>query len=416
MPQEYRTDAGGTWDKSDYNRTNVGFMFIKLQYTDTSGTTDSGWIDMPMVQVERPIFRGYFGNNQTIDIDLINALGSSNAGLRNSNKQMYVQINPTAFNNAFNQAGINKNTAQYGSFIFSLASSVNTTIRADRRYRWVYRQYYNNESVDASRNYYNPNIRPQNVGSGVPPSAAFNGPYISAKVVSENGVSTQIDGALNAPYWAFSQSAGVDVRDHIQLQSPNGNVSYGGEYYQQYIPYTASDNPQFPGGLEPVDTSIPSYNIPWVVNVGDEIKFQNNEIQTYTILNIVPPQDTANNKLVLTLDRAVPASINKDFFLVRRKIPSPQSLYLDLNFPYNILSSGSISKTIKQTGSYALSSSTSAGSFPFADENGLYTASLSNIETLTTPGIIYPDFPTEYLVQSASIIVNDLISKGIIES
>ena len=428
MPQEYRTDAGGTWDKSDYNRTNVGFMFVKLQYTDTSGTTDSGWIDMPMVQVERPIFRGYFGNNQTIDIDLINALGSSNAGLRNSNKQMYVQINPTAFRNAYNQAGIEKNTAQYGSFIFNLASSVNTTIRADRRYRWVYRQYYNNENVDADRNYWNPNIRPQNLGSGVTPSAAYNGPYISAKVVSENGVSTQIDGALNAPYWAFSQSAGSDVRDHIQLSSSNGNVAYGGEYYQQYIPYTASDNPQFPGGLEPVDTSIPSYNVPWVVNVGDEIKFQNNETQTYTILNIVPPQDTADNKLVLTLDRAVPASINKDFFILRRYRYSPNTVILNSLFPYGGLKTDRVE--VDDTLTTGVTKFFDANGDPVANGDTVFTQSMSSTSSIeprfayieralaksdnTPSGILFPEYPTALIELEPDKVITDLRDKKLI--
>ena len=50
------------------------------------------------------------------------------------------------------------------------------------------------------------------------------------------------------------------------------------------------------------------------------------------------------------------------------------------------------------------------------DNQGNYTASYSDLETLSTPGILYPDFPTEYLIQSASLIVNTLISKGIIES
>ena len=50
------------------------------------------------------------------------------------------------------------------------------------------------------------------------------------------------------------------------------------------------------------------------------------------------------------------------------------------------------------------------------DAEGNYTASLSSLELQETPGILYPDFPTEYLIQSASVIVNDLISKGIIES
>ena len=41
------------------------------------------------------------------------------------------------------------------------------------------------------------------------------------------------------------QSAGSDVLDTLALISPNGNVNYGGDFYQQYLPYTASDNAQF---------------------------------------------------------------------------------------------------------------------------------------------------------------------------
>ena len=53
---------------------------------------------------------------------------------------------------------------------------------------------------------------------------------------------------------------------------------------------------------------------------------------------------------------------------------------------------------------------------PGLDEEGNYSASLSSLEIASTPGILYPDFPTDYLITSASMIVNDLISKGIIES
>ena len=39
MPEYYRTDAGGWNDSSDYNRTNIGEIYVKCQYTDTTGTS-----------------------------------------------------------------------------------------------------------------------------------------------------------------------------------------------------------------------------------------------------------------------------------------------------------------------------------------------------------------------------------------
>jgi len=137
-----------------------------------------------------------------------------------------------------------------------------------------------------------------------------------------------------------------------------------------------------------------------------------------TIKEVFPPQNNnatfdRKNRLKVKVDKPVDTSINKDFFLVRRSIVNPNSLFLDLPFPYEALASSSISQTIQPTSSLALT-----GNFftPDASEDGFYTASLSSLEVARTPGILYPDFPTDYLVKSASMIVNDLISKGVIES
>ena len=436
MPQVVRTDRGGTFDKSDYNRTNVGNIYVKLQYNDNIGTSNSGWVDMQMTQVSRPILRGYFGNNQTVDIDLINTIGSQNAGLRSGNKEYYFQINPRAIHYAYENEGIDEKSAQYASFIFNLASSPNNAaIRANRRYRWAYYQYYMPENVDADKNYWNPNIRPQNVGSGNTPWSAYNGPYITARVTSENGVSSAIDGALNAPYWAFSQSAGSDVRDHIQLQSPNGNVSYGGEYYQQYIPYTSSQNPQFPGGIEPVDTSIPAYNIPWTVQVGDEIKFQNSEIQVYTVQAVLPPQDTTDNKLVLALDRPVPASINKDFFILRRFRYSPNTVVLNSLFPYGGLKTDAVTLDDTLTNSVThfydgQNDQNPPDGVVTSATGSYYTSSMAEQSTInariefierplakkdnTPTGILLPEFPTATIELDPDKVITDLRDKKLI--
>ena len=426
MPSEYRTSAGSFWDSSNYNETNVGNIYVKLQYTNASGTSNSGWIDMPMTQVSRPILRGYFGNNQVIDIDLINTLGSQNAGLRNGSKSMYIQINPTAIKTAFTSEGVTATDAQYASFVFNLSSQSSTVIRANRRYRWAAYQYYNDETVDADRNYFNPNIRPQQYGSGNTPFAAYNGPYISTRVQSEQGVSSNVDGALNAPYWAFSQSSGVDVQDHIQLISPNGNANYGGDFYQQYIPYTASSNPQFPGGIEPVDTSIPAYNIPWTVKIGDEIKFQNSEIQSYDVISVTPPENTSDTRLVLKLDREVPASINKDFFILRRFRYSPNTVVLNSLFPYGGLKTDQIEvdKTLTTAKTTFSTGQNDDPTQPAAGDGAYFTQSMESTSSQvpsyvfierplskkdnTPSGILFPEFPTALIELEPDKVITTL--------
>ena len=109
-----------------------------------------------------------------------------------------------------------------------------------------------------------------------------------------------------------------------------------------YLPYTASENPRFPGGIEPLDTDIPSYNIPWSLQINDEIRFENNEAQTYKIIDIVTPSQALDGFLTITLDRDVDLSVQKDFFLIRRYQFSPNTLISDNLFPYGGL------KTVKK--------------------------------------------------------------------
>ena len=82
MPKFFKTDNGGWNDSSDYNKTNIGEIYVKFQRNDSVGTSNSGWVDVPMEMVNNPILRGYFGNNQIIDIDLLSTLGGSNAGFK----------------------------------------------------------------------------------------------------------------------------------------------------------------------------------------------------------------------------------------------------------------------------------------------------------------------------------------------
>lgn len=213
-----------------------------------------------------------------------------------------------------------------------------------------------------------------------------------------------------SPFWTFSGSSGIDY-SFIQMSSSNFNEAYGTGFIQGDLPYEPGPSQYFPSGIEPKTTSFDPIVDALEFQEGDEIRFGNNENFTYRILEVFAPQENSGS-VKLRLNKAVDTSINKDFFLVRRKVVNPNSLYLDTPFPYSTLSSGSISQAILSTGSQALS-----GSFtPGIDGDGLYTGSISNLELATTPGILFPDFPTEYLIQSASSIINDLISKGIIDS
>ena len=225
------------------------------------------------------------------------------------------------------------------------------------------------------------------------------------------------DNAAQAPFWIFPGSD----KKIIEMSSSNFNEAYGTSFYQGNLPYYPGFSQYFPGNVEPIGTNFDEITLPLEIQENDEIRFGNNENFTYRVLEVFTPSENVvngNARVKLKLDKPIDNSVNKDFFLIRRQITSPNSLYLDSPFPYSTLTSESISTgVVEYTGSrFALTGSITTGSGGNANLSGSYTASYSTIEQSTTPGIIYPDFPTKYLIQSASIIVNNLISKGVIQS
>ena len=236
-----------------------------------------------------------------------------------------------------------------------------------------------------------------------------------------------------APFWVFTGSSGggstVLDQQFLVMSSSNMNEAYGTSFRQADLEYLPAPSEYFPNGIEPKTTRFDNIEYNLELEIGDEIRFGNNENFTYKIIEVFAPEANngttdRKNRLKIKLDRPVDLSVNKDFFLVRRNIVNPNSLYLNTPFPYESLASASISTGIKEfSGSFGLTGSFinlggetgSSTSIP-GTISGSLSSSFSNLEITDTPGILYPDFPTEYLVQSASIIVNDLISKGIIES
>jgi hypothetical protein len=192
------------------------------------------------------------------------------------------------------------------------------------------------------------------------------------------------DNTGSFPFWVFTGSAGlapgfqtIISSSVLVMSSSNINEAYGEDSFQGKLPYTPGATPNFPGGVEPAGTQFPEIYYPMVLYPGDEIRFGNNENLSYRIKRVTPPQENiegdGRGRLKIELDGDVSANVNKDFFLVRRWIPNANSMLLDAQFPY------------------------------LADGSG------SN-----STGIAFPPFPAIGLEESASAIIVDLTSKGII--
>ena len=191
------------------------------------------------------------------------------------------------------------------------------------------------------------------------------------------------DNTASAPYWEFT---GSNERDYIEMASPNFNEAYGSAWTQGYLPYEAGPSQFFEGGFEPTNTKFPRIKKPLEFKINDEIRFLNNETYTYTIIEVFPPQENINSsgvgKVKLKLNKEVNGSINKNFFLIRRPSDDSTIAYIDEDFPY-----------IDVTTSTEFSGS-----------------------NYSSPGLILPEFPSEYINISSSQIINNLISKGVIKS
>ena len=192
------------------------------------------------------------------------------------------------------------------------------------------------------------------------------------------------DNEATAPFWEFPSSGEQNV---IEMTSPNFNEAYGSAWKQGYVPYTPGASEFFEGGFEPSDTKFPSIKQPIQFKINDEIRFVNNENYTYTIIGVTPPQQNVDlndniGKVKLKLNKEVPSSINKDFFLIRRPSNDASIAYLAKDFPYVL---------------------------PITDAD-------SPAPQYSSPGLILPEFPSEYINLSASQIINNLISKGVIQS
>ena len=190
------------------------------------------------------------------------------------------------------------------------------------------------------------------------------------------------DNTATAPFWVYTGSAGggasVLNTNILVMSSSNFNEAYGSDSFQGDLPYVPSTTEYFPGGSEPSDIQFPSIVYPLELQPGDEIRFVNNENYSYRINKVIPPQENieGDNKgrLKIELDGQVPRNIDKNFFLVRRYIPNANSMIIDAQYPYSTPPSSS-----------------------------------------TSNGVIFPPFPSIELEASASAIISDLTSKGIIK-
>jgi hypothetical protein len=108
----------------------------------------------------------------------------------------------------------------------------------------------------------------------------------------------------------------------IKAKNPIGSQNSLKSFYQQRQTNISGS------GFNPITSTF-------TVQVGDEIRFEGTETQTYYINNV----DTTGGEIILTLDRICNAS-NLDYFLLRRYVNDPSYILLSVDKPAGGTSTG----------------------------------------------------------------------------
>ena len=132
-----------------------------------------------------------------------------------------------------------------------------------------------------------------------------------------------------------------------------GNRTNNAYYVQAKLDYTGDINVVFPSTDEPEFIEFDPVQDPWSLEIGDEIRFENNENLVFTITktkdNPIPiknpgnlESNNINQKLQVYVTPEVPEDINLDFFVVRRYKENRNFVILDQQTPYGFPTTGSL--------------------------------------------------------------------------
>lgn len=208
------------------------------------------------------------------------------------------------------------------------------------------------------------------------PSATPHSGIQFDRFILSNTKSNPPEGAT-PPYWKVVANTTGSI---LEMQSQKVNEAYDNALKQVDIPYIPSTWPKFPFGQEPSFVTFPNITKLWSLELGDEIKFENDENKVHQIIDISPPAESGNLRVTVT-PPIKDFTTDFDFFVVRRFIEEKGTVILNTPKPYFPSISGSVTTVIPST----------------------------------SPGIILPEFPVKEIDIDPNLIIKDLEDKKLIE-
>jgi len=188
----------------------------------------------------------------------------------------------------------------------------------------------------------------------VTPSVYSVGTYPNPILFSQNSSTTNSSfipllGTTNitsvSPWWRVDNSN----RKKLICEDINLINTYDSNYYMGDLTYNPGENTDFPSGVEPSFTKFDPVTSPWSLvsqslsTSGDEFRFENNENYSFKVVDV---DYTPSTSLVVTFDKEIDASVNTNFFLIRRLAYNPGFVILNEQKPYGFPVSASSSPGI----------------------------------------------------------------------
>ena len=366
-----RDHEGGIFGHSHHDEPNIGRVEVFFQKKTNASSGNFGNAQISSVKVD--IIEYFASTNSTGQAQLLIPYSSAGAAYVSTNTQtghINVGLNTSVIGSSVQNAGFSNPTLQRVRIKGKYNQSGNSSGNALKQGNQFRLQYQGNVITNTSGN--GPKFFPNG-------DAAIGG-RILLQGASDNPLTE-----ATASFWDFSGSgAGKSTRVLVCAQ-PQLNKGYGRGFTQKDLVYTASFNKDFPIGREPYFSQMPPIEAPWELQLYDEIRFENNEDYTYTIINIIPPDLNEDSnltidgfpQLIIELDRSVPQSLENetvstdggsgfglsnvtssavpgeivpsfievdfgqkkyrplDFFVIRRFVEDAGSIIINQKFPYN---------------------------------------------------------------------------------
>ena len=117
---------------------------------------------------------------------------------------------------------------------------------------------------------------------------------------------------VTGSFWGFSASR----QDVITGSQEALNQNYG-LLKQAPIINSGFNDPQYLFTIEP----------------GDQFRFQDDETKVFNVVRAIAPESNPEGKVIVFLDKEIPASLNKDYFIIRRYVADGSFIIFDESKP-----------------------------------------------------------------------------------